>query len=165
MNLIVAVDNNWSIGYKNNLLFKIPEDMKYFKEKTMNNIVVMGRSTLESFPDKKPLKNRTNIVLTTNKDYNVDGVIIKNSIFECLEYLNNFEKNRIFIIGGESIYKQFITYCENLYVTRVLTIKKADKYFINLDQCSEWNLENESEIKTYNDLNYKFTKYQRIRKR
>ena len=71
MNLIVAVDNNWAIGNKNKLLISIPADMKNFRTLTTGNVIVMGRKTLESFPQGQPLGNRVNIVLTQNKDYQV----------------------------------------------------------------------------------------------
>ena len=76
MNLIAAVDKNWAIGYQNKLLTSIPEDMKFFRQTTTGKVVVMGRKTLESFPGKKPLKNRTNIVLTKNPSYQAEGAIV-----------------------------------------------------------------------------------------
>ena len=85
MNMIAAVDSNWAIGNKNQLLVSIPADMKMFRQETTGKVVVMGRKTLESFPNQKPLPNRTNIVVTRNKSYKVDGAIVVYSIEELLE--------------------------------------------------------------------------------
>ena len=85
MNLIVAVDKNWGIGLKNKLLVSIPEDMKFFRTETTGKVVVMGRKTLETFPNKMPLKNRTNIVLTANPDYEVKGALVFHTMEEVLE--------------------------------------------------------------------------------
>ena len=87
MNLIVAVDSNWAIGKENKLLVSIPQDMKFFRETTKGKVVAMGRKTLESFPGGQPLKNRTNIILTRNPNYQVKGAIICHSIEEVLEEL------------------------------------------------------------------------------
>ena len=76
MNLIVAVDENWAIGYNNELLVSIPDDMKFFRETTTGKVVIMGRKTLESFPGGRPLKNRVNIVITKKEDYEVDGAVV-----------------------------------------------------------------------------------------
>ena len=89
MNLIAAVDLNWGIGYNCELLEKIPEDMKYFKEKTLGKVIVMGRTTFESLPNKKPLEQRINIVLTKNKNYNCEGVIL---CYSLEELFNRIEK-------------------------------------------------------------------------
>ncbi len=82
MNLIVAVDKNWAIGKDNRMMWSIPADMKFFRETTKGNVVIMGRKTLESFPQGQPLKNRVNIVITKNPDYKVKGAVIVHSIEE-----------------------------------------------------------------------------------
>ena len=87
MNLIVAADKNWGIGKDNKLLVSIPSDMKFFRQETMGKVVVMGRKTLESFPNGLPLKNRTNVVLTSDKNYQVKDAVIVHSIDEVLEEL------------------------------------------------------------------------------
>ena len=112
MNLIVAVDKNWAIGKSNKLLVSIPADMKFFRETTMGNVVVMGRKTLESFPGGQPLKKRTNIVLTKDKNYKVKDAIVVNSIEELLEELKKYNSESIYVIGGESIYRQLLPYCD-----------------------------------------------------
>ena len=159
MKAIVAVDLNWGIGCKGKLLQSIPEDMKFFKEKTIGNVVVMGRETFESLPGKNPLKDRVNIVLTRSESFNDDRLIICNSIDEVLNELQKYENDKIFIIGGESVYKQFLSYCDELYITKLYNRYKADKFFPNIHTMSNWDLVEESEVKEYNDVRYVFSTY------
>ena len=106
MNLIAAVDNNWAIGKNNQLLVRIPMDQKFFREMTTGKVVVMGRKTLESFPNSRPLKNRTNIVITGNKDYQVKGAVVVHSIEEALKEVEKYPAQDVYCIGGDSIYRQ-----------------------------------------------------------
>lgn len=161
MNLIVAVDKNWAIGYQNKLLVSIPEDMKFFRNETTGKVVVMGRKTLESFPNGLPLKNRTNIVLTRNPDYKVKGAEICGSVEEALELISAYPPEDVYIIGGDTIYKQFLPYCDTAHVTRIDHAYMADAWFPNLEQDPEWELTGESEEKTYFDLEFSFCKYER----
>ena len=161
MNLIVAVDKNWAIGYQNKLLVSIPEDMKFFRNETTGKEVVMGRKTLESFPNGLPLKNRTNIVLTRNPDYKVKGAEICGSVEEALELISAYPPEDVYIIGGDTIYKQFLPYCDTAHVTRIDHAYMADAWFPNLEQDPEWELTGESEEKTYFDLEFSFCKYER----
>ncbi len=158
MNLIVAVSDNWGIGYKNKLLFSVPLDMKFFRETTKDSVVIMGRKTLESFPNKKPLKNRVNIVLTSHLDYKVEDTVMCHSVKDAIEYSKRYDKP-VFVIGGEAIYREFLPYCEKAYVTKVHAITDADSFFPNLDENPDWKLENVSE--TFEDNGYKleFTEY------
>ena len=116
MKLIVAVDSNWAIGYKNQLLVQIPADQRYFRTQTLGKVVVMGRSTLESFPGGIPLKDRTNIVITRQQDYQVKNAIVVNSIEEALELLKEYDTKDTYVIGGESIYRQMLDICDEAYV-------------------------------------------------
>lgn len=159
MNLIVAVDKNWGIGLKNKLLVSIPEDMKFFRTETTGKVVVMGRKTLETFPNKMPLKNRTNIVLTANPDYEVKGALVFHTMEEVLEELKNYPSEDIYIIGGASIYRQFLPYCKAAHVTKIDYAYEADTYFPNLDERAEWSVEAVSGEKTYYDLEFEFVKY------
>ena len=138
MNLIAAVDLNWGIGYKCELLERIPEDMKYFKEKTQGKIIVMGRTTLESLPNKKPLEKRINIVLTKNKNYKCEGVILCYSLEELFKELKKYKEEDIFIIGGESIYSQLISHCHKAYITKIYKEYMHDKVLVNLDNSEQW---------------------------
>ena len=163
MNAIAAVDVNWAIGNKNRLLTSIPADMKFFREKTMGHVVVMGRKTLESFPNGLPLKNRTNIVLTGNKDYNVKDAIIVHTVEELLEEIKKYPSEEVYCIGGDSVYKQLLPYCDTAHVTKIDFAYEADSYFPNLDEMPEWKVTAESDEQTYFDLEYSFMKYERIK--
>jgi dihydrofolate reductase len=159
MNLIVAVDENWAIGYKGDLLIRISEDMKYFKEKTVNNTVVMGRVTFETLPNKKPLSNRTNIVLTHDKDFKAEGAIICHNVEEVLTIANTSDQET-FIIGGEKIYKLFLPYITTAYITKIYHKFTADKYIPNFVNSSHWELSEKSDILTNKDgIKYQFLVY------
>lgn len=161
MNIIVAVDKNWAIGYKNKLLNSIPEDMKFFRETTTGKIVVMGRKTLESFPNSRPLKNRTNVVITRQKDFKVPGAVVLHSVEEALEYLKDFNSDDIYVIGGASIYEQMLPHCDVAHVTLMNYAYEADTWFPNLDEMPEFVVAADSEEKTYFDLEYCFKMYVR----
>lgn len=161
MNAIAAVDANWAIGNKNRLLTSIPADMKFFREKTMGHVVVMGRKTLESFPNGLPLKNRVNIVLTANHSYKVKDAIIVHTKEELLEELKKYDSNELYVIGGGSIYEMLIPYCDTAYITKIDHAYAADTYFPNLDQMDNWEMTEVSEEQTCFDLEYVFAKYER----
>lgn len=161
MNIIVAVDKNWGIGHNNKLLVSIPVDMKFFRETTTGKVVVMGRRTLESFPNGLPLKNRTNIVLTKNKDYQVKDALIFHTVEEVLEELKKYNSEDVYVIGGASVYRQFLPYCDVAHVTKIDHAYQADAYFPNLDEMPDWVVTADSDEQTYFDLEYTFVKYER----
>lgn len=161
MNLIVNVDSNWAIGYRGKLLVSIPEDMKFFRSETTGKVVVLGRKTLDTFPGGQPLKNRTNIILTRNSNYQVKGAIICHSVEEVLEELKKYNSEDVYIIGGDSIYKEFLPYCDVAHVTRTDHVYDADAWFPNLEEDPAWVLTGESEEKTYFDLEFRFCRYER----
>jgi len=163
MNLIVAVDKNWAIGKGNQLLVSIPQDMKFFRETTLGKVVVMGRKTLESFPGGQPLKKRTNIVLTRDKNYKVNDAIIVHTVKELLEELKKYEEEEIYVIGGESIYRQLLPYCDLAHVTKIDHAYEADTYFPNLDEMEDWEVTGVSDEQTYFDLEYEFVRYERVK--
>lgn len=161
MNIIVAVDKNWAIGLQNRLLVSIPEDMKFFRRETGGKVVVMGRKTLESFPGGMPLKGRTNIVLSKNPDFRVRGAAVVRSVEEVLEELKQYPSEDVYIIGGDSIYRQFLPYCDVAHVTRIDHAYEADAWFPNLEEKEEWVLTGEGEERTYFDLEFRFCRYER----
>ena len=161
MNLVVAVDENWAIGNKNQLLVRIPNDHKMFRELTTGKVVVLGRKTLETFPQGQPLKNRTNIILSTDPNYQVKDAIVVHSIEELLETLKNYDDEDIYIIGGDSVYKQMLPYCNVAHVTKIDHAYEADRYFPNLDKDPEWVITADSDEQYYFDLTYQFVKYER----
>ena len=161
MRMIAAVDENWAIGYKNKLLVSIPADQKYFRNQTIDKVVVLGRKTLETFPNGMPLKGRTNIILTKNKDFKAGDAIVVHSIDELLETLKNYNSDDIYIIGGESVYKAMLPYCDIAEITKIDKKFDADAYFPNLDVDSDWEVVADSEEQTYFDLEFRFLKYKR----
>lgn len=161
MNLIVAVDSNWAIGNKGRLLVSIPNDHKHFREETTGKVVVLGRKTLQTFPQGLPLKNRTNIILSRDKNYEVKDAEVVHSVGELLEELKKYDTENIYIIGGESIYRQLLPYCDVAHVTKIDHKYEADTYFPNLDEDPEWEITADSDEQTYFDIAYTFLKYER----
>ena len=163
MNLIVAVDKNWGIGYQNKLLVRIPADQRFFRQETINKAVIMGRKTLESFPNGIPLKDRLNVVITSDPDYRVDGAVVVNSIDKAIEAVKDYDTKDVYVIGGESIYRQMLDLCDTAHITKIDYAYQADTYFPNLDEMEEWVLTGDSDEQTYHDLIYTFNKYERIK--
>jgi len=161
MNCIVAVDKNWAIGYQNKLLVSIPEDMRFFRDKTTGKVVIMGKKTLESFPGGRPLQYRVNIVVTSKKDYKLPDALVVNSIQEALEIAGKYKSEDVFVIGGASIYEQMLPYCDVAYVTKIDYEYHADTYFPNLDKMDDWMLAEESDEHTYYDIAYTYCRYVR----
>ena len=162
MNLIVAVDKNWAIGCNNQLLVSIPSDMKFFRETTTGKVVVMGRKTLESFPGGQPLKKRTNILIKSDPTYKVKDAVVVSGIEEAVEELKKYKEDDIYVIGGESIYRQMLPYCKTAYVTKIDHAYAADTFFPNLDEMEDWKLTGISDEQTYFDLEYVFARYERV---
>ena len=149
MDIIVAVDADWGIGKDGDLLQRISADMKYFREKTTGNVLVMGRKTLESFPNKKPLPNRVNIVLTKNKDYQAEGVVLCHDLAELPAVLKNY--------AG----KQVLPQCERAYVTKIYQTYPADTAFPNLDENPDWELEEKGEMQEEKGVRFSFDVYKK----
>ncbi|MBQ3046563.1 MAG: dihydrofolate reductase [Clostridia bacterium] len=160
MKAIVAVDKNWGIGKKNDLLFSIPEDMKFFRKTTLNKIVVMGGNTLRSFPGGNPLKNRTNIVLSRKIERD-DCTVVK-SYDQLFSILKNYPQDEIFIIGGASVYKEMLSFCSEIFVTKVDADGNADVFFENLDNIDGWCLSESSQEIVDNGYKLKFTIYKNL---
>lgn len=162
MNAIVAVDKKWAIGKDNELLFHIKEDLKRFKELTTDKAVIMGRKTFESLPNKKPLPNRDNYILSRDNNYNVEGAVVIHSVEDFLNnYAHKYLTNNIFIIGGSEIYKLFFYLIDDIYVTKIhKEIPDANKFFINLDLLDNYKITDKSNLFIdENGLNYEFILY------
>lgn len=159
---ILSADLNWGIGNKGELLVKIPEDMKRFKEKTIGNIVVMGRKTFESLPNKKPLKDRINIVMSKDNKFAAEGIFKADSIYNVFYILSKFKDKEVFVIGGESVYKQFMDFYDEIFVTKIKKKFDADRFFINMDKIDGWKIENEQKYHIYGDILYSFINYKKI---
>ena len=166
---VVAVDSNYGIGGNNELLAHIPEDMKMFKEITKGGSVIVGSRTYESLP-KKPLPDRTNIIITRKckkkPKAQKDGTVHSN-LKNIKAWLSNeqviSDNNGIYVIGGGVIYKELLPFCERAYVTKILrAYDNADTYFPNIDDMPEWELTSASEIKEYEGIQYQFCVYDRV---
>lgn len=161
MNLVVAVDKNWAIGNKGQLLVHIPEDMKNFRRLTEGHTVILGRKTLATFPNGKPLKNRENIVLSRKKIEPKEGMRVAGSLEELLEAVKEYKDEEIYVIGGSSVYEQLLPYVDTAYVTYIDYVYEADAFFPNLDLDEAWIMTETSEEQTYFDVEYYFRKYER----
>lgn len=168
---IVAVDNNWGIGYNGDLLEHVPEDLRYFKELTTSHVVVMGSKTWDSLP-KKPLKDRLNVVVSSKPREVLGDMSIRIDMEELMvrmiymkrnALVNPAEEEEWFIIGGGSIYQQLLPFCDRVYVTKIYKDHdNVDTYFPNLDKSEEWAPATCGQLLTYNDLAYQFWQYDRI---
>ena len=140
MNLIAAVDRNWAIGNKGQLLVRIPNDHKMFRQETLGKVIVYGRKTLETFPMAQPLDRRENIVLSRNPDLKVRGARVVPGLEELLELCRDYPSEDIYIIGGESVYRQLLPYCDTAHITKIDYAYEADAFFPNLDEDPEWEV-------------------------
>ena len=163
MKAILSADRNWGIGYQNKLLVSIPSDMRFFREMTEGKVIVMGRKTLESFPNGLPLKKRVNVVLTHDRSYQVKDAVIVHDKNELMEELKKYQED-IFVVGGGSVYELLLPYCDTAYVTRIDMSYQADTFFPDLDQDPEWELTEESDEQTCFDIEFTFTVYRRKQK-
>ena len=168
MKLVVAVDKEWGIGYKGNLLANVRADLRNFRNLTKDNVVVLGSKTLKTFPEGKILKNRINIVLSRNPDFSPEGAIMARSIDELLEIIKKYDNDRIFVIGGSQIYSALLPYCDTAIVTKFDKSFQKDAYFPNLDEDDSWELTEIGEEQTTNpetdtekDMTFRFCIYNR----
>lgn len=159
MKLIAAVSENWGIGKDNGLLFRLPKDMKCFRETTSGKTVILGRKNLESFPGGKPLKNRRNIILSKNPNFKCDGAEVCGSVEEAVRLAGDDDT---FVIGGETVYRQMLDFCDTCYITKVSKKAEADRFMVNLDKSDEWQLAEESEPIEDNGHIIKFCRYERV---
>ncbi len=161
MKLIAAADSNWAIGFKGELLVRIPKDQKTFREMTTGKVVVLGRKTLKTLPQGLPLKERTNIILSRDKSLAVKGAQVVHSTEELMEAVKKYDPDDVYVIGGESIYRQLLPYCDTAHITRIGHSYEADAFLPDLDKDPEWTVAEESDEETYFDLEYRFVRYER----
>ncbi len=162
---IASADRKWGIGLKDQLLVRIPSDMKNFRELTLGHVVVLGRKTMSGFPNGMPLSGRTNVILSRKKDYTVKGGIVVNSKEELLEELKKYPSDEIFIIGGGSIYQMMLPYCDKAIITRIDYAYDADAYFPNLEADPDWVLEATGEEETCFSIEYRYETYRNLNPR
>lgn len=155
------MDKEWGIGKKNGLMFSIPADMKFFRETTTGNVVVMGSNTLKSFPGGNPLKNRTNIVLYPDGEDRADCKIVR-SLEELFTEIKKYESDKVFVIGGAMMYKTLLPYCEEVLVTKVDAVGGADAFFENLDKNDGFKLVSTSDPVETNGYTITFNTYKNL---
>ena len=165
MNLIVAVDENWGIGYRGDLLARVSEDLKHFRRVTKGKVVIYGSNTLATFPGGKVLPGRVNIVLHPSPDYKPEGAIVAHSIEEVLDAASEYDTEDVFVIGGASVYRQLLPYCDKAHVTKFLKAFPHDVSIPDLDASPEWEVEWEQFPWTVPDADFgvKFMLYRRVR--
>ena len=167
--LIAAVDKNWGIGNKGQQLVSIPADQKLFRQETLGKIVVMGRKTFLALPGRRPLDGRINVILSTDPQFQVKGALVCRSLEEVIQTIETVQKEKglkdsdVFIIGGESIYRQFLPYCTKAHITWIDYSYLADTHMVNLEN-EGWTVTAVSEEQTYFDLCYEFQRYERQEK-
>ncbi len=162
MKLIFSAGENWELGLKNRLVFRTRKDMAQFARHTTGKTVVMGRKTLESLPDGKPLKGRINIVLTADKSFAVPGATVVHSVDELLEAVKGYSGDDVYVIGGESVYRQLLSYCDTAYVTRFLHKAEADCFMPDFDALDGWRKTESSDVQEENGLTFRFDIYERV---
>ena len=163
---ILNCDKEYGIGKKNGLLFSLKEDMAFFRRTTLNHVVAMGENTLLSFPNQKPLKNRTNIVLSADKDHNYEGVVNVHTFEEFLKIVAKYAQNEdVYIIGGASMYRQTLEYVDFVYLTKVDAIGGAEVFFVNIDADKRFEIVSESEPIQDGDYMIKFVTYRNKEKK
>lgn len=169
MKLVVAVDKEWGIGYKGELLARVRADLRYFQSLTKGNVVILGSKTLATFPGGRVLKDRINLVLSRNPDYSPEGAVMVRSVEALLEELKKYDTDTVFVIGGSQIYKQLLPYCNTAYVTKFDKSFEKDAFFDNLDASPDWELVSvgdeqitNPETDTEPDMSFCFCTYKRI---
>ena len=153
MNVIVAVNSDWGIGFGGRQVVVLSEDRKFFKEMTTGGVVIAGRKTFEEFPGGA-LPNRKNIILTRDKSFIAEGITVLHSVDEVLAEVSKEDSDKVFVAGGGAIYEQFLTYCSTAYITKLEAAPQSDTYFPNLDELENWSKERELESGESNGVKY-----------
>ena len=161
MNIIASADKNWGIGNKGQLLAHVSADMKFFKSKTVGNTVILGRKTLATFPGGKPLKDRENIILTTDKAFDGQGAAVVHSVEELKDFIKDRHSESLYVIGGGTVYSQLMELCDTAYITKFEKEYEADTFIENLDKAEDWYLAEESEPMEERGTVYRFCTYKR----
>lgn len=155
MELVVAVDQNWAIGNGGDQLVYLSADLKHFKALTLGRTVILGRKTLATFPGGKPLKGRRNLILSRDPAYQVEGA----EVFPDLDALRTAAGKDAVVIGGASVYKALLPWCDTAHVTKIDAAFPADTFFPNLDGNPDWVLESEEPPVEEKGFAFRFTTY------
>ena len=158
MNLIAAVDENWAIGKDGDQLCYIPADLKHFQALTTGHAVILGRRTLATFPGGRPLKNRRNLILSRNASFAPEGA----EVFPDVDSLLKAAPADTFVIGGESVYRALLPYCDKAYITKIHKAWPADAFFPDLDADPAWQVTEEGEWQGHEGLAFCYVTYERV---
>ncbi|MDD6037041.1 MAG: dihydrofolate reductase [Lachnospiraceae bacterium] len=164
MKLIATVDNHWAIGHRGGRLVRIPTDERFFRFETMYKTVIMSRLVQEEFSAGQPPRDRNNIILTRKKELKLNDVTVVHSFEEAMEAAAPYPADQIYVIGGASVFEQFLPYCDEAFITKIDYDYDADKYLPNLDKDPDWDLVDVSDEQTYYDLIYERRRYVRKKK-
>ena len=159
MELIVNVSENWGIGFEDKLLVSVSADLKRFRALTGGKTVILGRKTLSTFPGGRPLKNRTNIVLTSDRDFAAEDAVIVHDTDELFAELRKRPREELYVIGGASVYKLLLDYCDAARVTKTYVNLKADRFLPDLDAMQNWQIKEKSEIFEENGVRFQYIDY------
>ena len=157
MNLIVAADQNWALGNDGDQLVYLKEELKSVRTLTSGHTVILGRKTLATFPGGRPLKNRRNLILSRNPQFQAEGAEVFSSVEELVQRADGYA----FVIGGASVYEQLLPYCATAYITKIHAGFPADTYFPDLDKSEEWEIVQESESLEQDGIAYHYVTYRR----
>ncbi len=157
---IAAADADYGIGKNGDLLFHIPEDMKFFRSTTLGHTVIMGRKTLESLPNGKPFKDRRNIVLSRDGSFAPEGVEVVHSVEEAVRLAEG--EDEVFVCGGGEIYRALLPYCKKALITKIDAQAGAEVFFPNLDELPEWKLAECSDEHEHEGVKFRFCTYTKI---
>ena len=157
MEAIVAIYEDWGIGAKGTQPIVIPEDRKRFKQLTEGNAIIVGRKTLEDFPDGKPLPNRRNYV-RTSQNIEIPGAIVCHSVEEVMEATKSEPK--VFVVGGQSVFDQLLGHCDRIHITRIYSHTKSDVFFKNLDEDFNWEIVDYGDAQFHEGIKYRFCEYE-----
>lgn len=159
MELIVNVTPDWGIGCGGKLLVSIPADLRRFRELTEGKTVILGRKTLETFPGKRPLKNRTNIVLTRDAAFAAGSAVIVHDETALFDALRQYPRSDLCVIGGASVYELPLDYCDGARVTKTYVSVPADRFLPNLDARENWQIRRVSDLQEDNGLQFQYIDY------
>ncbi|MCX7774378.1 MAG: dihydrofolate reductase [Clostridia bacterium] len=160
--LLASADHNWGLGKDNKLLKRIPEDMKRFAQLTKGNLIIVGRKTLESFKDKKPLPERVNVVLSRDYDYTCEGALMAHDMDELDKALSSYEGD-VYVCGGAAIYELLLPYCNKALITQIDGTFEADTFLTNLDRSPEWHATLVGDWQeSQNGTQFRYVDYERI---
>lgn len=158
MDLIVNVTENWGIGKDGKLLVSISADLKRFRQLTTGKTVILGRKTLSTFPGGRPLKNRTNLILSSNVAA-IEGAQVFPSLAALFERLKDCDLKNVSVIGGASVYRALLPYCDRAYITKTFLTPEADTFFPDLDKAEAWSVAETGPVLEENGVKFQYIDY------